>query len=88
MLVDAVRDYAIFLLDPQGRVVSWNAGAQRIKGYAAGEIVGQHFSRFYPPEDVAARCAGADPAHGGGRRGAASGRAGGCAGTARASGRR
>ena len=54
LLVDAVIDYAIFMLDPQGRVVSWNAGAQRIKGYAAGEIVGQHFSRFYPPEDAAA----------------------------------
>jgi PAS domain S-box-containing protein len=53
LLVDAVRDYAIFMLDPQGRIVSWNAGAQRIKGYAAGEIVGQHVSRFYPPEDVA-----------------------------------
>ena len=52
--MDAVVDYAIFMLDPQGRVVSWNAGAQRIKGYAAGEIVGQHFSRFYPPEDAAA----------------------------------
>src|SRR5262245_3923427 len=52
-LVDTVRDYAIFLLDVNGVVISWNAGAARIKGYAASEIVGQHFSRFYPA-DVAA----------------------------------
>jgi PAS domain S-box-containing protein len=54
LLVDAVRDYAIFLLDPDGRVVSWNAGAERIKGYTAEEILGQDFSRFYEPEDIAA----------------------------------
>src|SRR5215218_1088245 len=54
LLVDAVKDYAIFLLDPEGRVVSWNAGAERIKGYTAEEILGQHFSRFYEPDDVAA----------------------------------
>jgi PAS domain S-box-containing protein len=54
LLVQDVRDYAIFMLDPQGRVASWNAGAQRIKGYAAEEIVGRHFSAFYPAEDVAA----------------------------------
>jgi PAS domain S-box-containing protein len=54
LLVAAVRDYAIFLLDLDGRVVSWNAGAERIKGYTAAEILGQHFSRFYEPEDVAA----------------------------------
>jgi PAS domain S-box-containing protein len=54
LLVDAVKDYAIFLLDPDGRVVSWNAGAERIKGYRAEEILGQHFSRFYEPDDVAA----------------------------------
>ncbi len=50
MLVEGVKDYAIFMLDPQGRVVSWNAGAERIKGYRPEEIIGQHFSRFYPPE--------------------------------------
>jgi PAS domain S-box-containing protein len=50
LLVDSVKDYAIFMLDPTGRVVSWNAGAQHIKGYAADEIIGQHFSRFYTPE--------------------------------------
>ena len=54
LLVDAVRDYAIFLLDPEGHVVSWNAGAERIKGYKTEEILGQHFSRFYEPDDVAA----------------------------------
>ena len=54
LLVEAVRDNAIFLLDPRGRVVSWNAGAERIKGYAAEEILGQEFSRFYEPDDIAA----------------------------------
>jgi len=52
-LIDAVQDYAIFMLDPDGRVVSWNRGAQNIKGYAAREIIGQHFSVFYTPEDIA-----------------------------------
>jgi len=50
LLVDAVEDYAIFMLDPRGRVASWNAGAQRIKGYRAEEVIGQHFRRFYPEE--------------------------------------
>jgi PAS domain S-box-containing protein len=50
-LVDSVTDYAIYMLDPGGRVVSWNAGARRIKGYEAEEIIGQHFSRFYTEED-------------------------------------
>jgi len=53
VLVDSVKDYAIFMLDPQGRVMTWNNGAARFKGYTAQEIIGQHFSRFYPPEDVA-----------------------------------
>jgi PAS domain S-box-containing protein len=53
-LVNAVAEYAIFMLDRDGRVVSWNAGAQRIKGYAAHEIVGRHYRVFYPPEDQAA----------------------------------
>jgi PAS domain S-box-containing protein len=52
LLVEGVKDYAIFMLDPHGRVATWNAGAQRIKGYSADEIIGQHFSRFYPPEAV------------------------------------
>jgi PAS domain S-box-containing protein len=50
LLVDSVRDYAIYMLDPEGHVVSWNAGAERLKGYEAEEIVGKHFSIFYPPE--------------------------------------
>jgi PAS domain S-box-containing protein len=54
-MLEAVVDYAIFMLDPQGRVATWNAGAQGIKGYSAEEIVGQHFSRFYPREDIEAR---------------------------------
>jgi PAS domain S-box-containing protein len=52
LLVSAVHDYAIFMLDPQGNVATWNAGAQRIKGYTPDEIIGSHFSRFYPEEDV------------------------------------
>jgi len=52
LMVESVTDYAIVMLDPEGRVVSWNSGAQRIKGYSAEEIVGQHFSRFYPFEDI------------------------------------
>ena len=52
LLVESVKDYAIFMLDPQGRVATWNQGAQHIKGYTADEIIGQHFSRFYPPEVV------------------------------------
>ncbi|MCC8250419.1 PAS domain-containing sensor histidine kinase [Saccharothrix luteola] len=55
LLVQGVIDYAIFMLDPTGRVISWNAGAERIKGYSAEEIVGEHFSTFYPPEDLVAR---------------------------------
>ena len=47
-----MTDYAIFFLDPQGRVATWNAGAQRIKGFTAEEILGQHFSRFYPREAI------------------------------------
>ncbi len=54
MLIQGVRDYAIFLLDPDGHVISWNPGAERIKGYTAREILGSHFSRFYTPEDLAA----------------------------------
>jgi PAS domain-containing protein len=53
LLVDNVRDYAIFALDATGHIVTWNAGAERIKGYIAGEIIGKHFSIFYPPEDRA-----------------------------------
>ena len=51
LLVESVVDYAIFMLDPQGYVTNWNSGAERIKGYRADEIIGQHFSRFYTEED-------------------------------------
>jgi PAS domain S-box-containing protein len=51
MLVSAVTDYAIYMLDPDGRIATWNAGAERFKGYKAGEIIGQHFSRFFTDED-------------------------------------
>jgi len=50
LLVSGIRDYAIFMLDPQGKIASWNVGAESIKGYKAEEIIGEHFSRFYPPE--------------------------------------
>ena len=54
LLVEAVRDYAIFMLDPEGHVATWNRGAERIKGYKASDIIGSHFSRFYPEEDLRA----------------------------------
>jgi len=54
LLVEGVRDYAIFMLDPGGYVLTWNAGAERFKGYTAAEIIGQHFSRFYPPDALKA----------------------------------
>src|SRR4051812_32001022 len=52
LLVESVRDYAIFLLDPQGYIQSWNEGAERLKGYTPAEIIGQHFSIFYQPHEV------------------------------------
>jgi len=52
LLVEGVRDYAIFMLDATGHIISWNAGAERIKGYTADEIIGCHFSIFYPAEDI------------------------------------
>jgi len=52
LLVESVRDYAIFLLDPSGHVATWNTGAERIKGYDATDIIGQHFSVFYPKERI------------------------------------
>ncbi len=54
LLVEGVSDYALFLLDPEGRVATWNLGAERIKGWRAEEVLGQSLHRFYPPEDVAA----------------------------------
>jgi PAS domain S-box-containing protein len=52
LLVDSVQDYAIFMLDPEGHIASWNSGAERIKGYRSSEILGKHFSCFYPEEDL------------------------------------
>jgi PAS domain S-box-containing protein len=52
LLIDSVRDYAIFVLDPEGRVLTWNPGAQALKGYMREEIIGQHFSKFYREEAV------------------------------------
>lgn len=54
LLIQGVRDYAIYMLDPEGRITNWNAGAEAIKGYTEAEIVGEHFSRFYTEEDKAA----------------------------------
>jgi PAS domain S-box-containing protein len=54
LIVSNAKDYAILMLDPDGIVISWNEGAERIKGYRAEEIIGQHFSRFYLPEQVSA----------------------------------
>jgi len=53
LLLDAITDYAIYMLDPDGTVTSWNTGAHRFKGYSAAEIIGENFSRFYTPEDLA-----------------------------------
>src|SRR6478736_5010235 len=51
LLVEGVVDYASYMLDPDGIITNWNAGARRIKGYEAGEVIGRHFGMFYPPED-------------------------------------
>lgn len=55
LFIDDVADHAVLMLDPAGKVISWNAGAERIKGYRADEIIGRHFSCFYTPEDIAAK---------------------------------
>jgi len=52
LLIEGITDYAIYMLDPTGRIISWNPGAERLKGYLPDEIIGQHFSRFYTPEDI------------------------------------
>ena len=54
LLVQGIVDYAIYMVSPEGLVTSWNAGAQRMKGYQPDEIIGQHFSRFFTPEDRSA----------------------------------
>src|SRR5687768_17877882 len=53
LLIEAVVDYGIFVLDPEGFILSWNTGAQKLKGYTAEEIIGKHFSTFYSPEAIA-----------------------------------
>jgi PAS domain S-box-containing protein len=53
LMLHGVKDYAILMLDPEGRITTWNEGAERIKGYRAEEIIGEHFSKFYPPEALA-----------------------------------
>ena len=55
LMIESVRDYAIFMLDPTGHVKTWNAGAERIKGYRADQIIGKHFSIFYPPDEAATK---------------------------------
>src|SRR5688500_448467 len=55
LMAEQVRDYGLFLLDPQGRIISWNTGARLIKGYEASEIIGRHFSVFYTPDAIARR---------------------------------
>jgi PAS domain-containing protein len=77
LMVEGVEDYAIFMLDPEGRVATWNEGAQRIQGYRAEEIIGEHFSIFYTEEDVergprgeVANRGGGGPLRGGGPTGA------------------
>jgi PAS domain S-box-containing protein len=50
LMIENVQEYAILMLDPEGRITTWNLGAERLKGYRAQEIIGQHFSIFYPPE--------------------------------------
>jgi PAS domain S-box len=52
LLVESVRDYGIFMLDKEGHILTWNLGAENIKGYKADEIIGKHFSIFYPEEDI------------------------------------
>ncbi|MEZ0231188.1 MAG: PAS domain S-box protein, partial [Planctomycetota bacterium] len=54
LLVQSVKDYAIYMLDPAGRIMTWNEGAERLKGYASDEVIGRHFSIFFTPEDLAA----------------------------------
>src|SRR5437762_6047469 len=54
LLVQGVTDYAIYMLDPEGRITNWNLGGERIKGYRADEVIGRHVSMFYTPEDRAA----------------------------------
>ena len=87
LLVNAVTDYAIYMLDPAGHVASWNPGAQRFKGYTADEIIGEHFSRFFTEEDRAQDLPGPRLARSPRAKAGSKPRAGACARTAPASGR-
>lgn len=84
-VVESITDYAVFMLDPYGNVATWNAGAERIKGYHAAEIVGHHFSLFYPIDAITAgrRKGSRWPP----RTATSRTKAGACARTARSSGR-
>ena len=64
LLVEGITDYAIYMLDPQGYVANWNAGAARIKGYQEAEIIGRHFSCFYTARRLRGRCTGFGPGDG------------------------
>ena len=88
LLVRGVTDYALYMLDPNGVVTSWNAGGERIKGYTADEIVGQHFSRFYTEDERSAGLPAAAPSTSPPRKDASRRRAGGCARTAAVLGER
>ena len=85
-LISGISDYAIYMLDPNGHVSSWNAGANRFKGYVAQEILGEHFSRFYTAEDRAAGMPARALRDRAEARASSKPRAGACARTARASG--
>jgi PAS domain S-box-containing protein len=87
LLVGSVTDYAIYLLDRDGIIRTWNTGAERIKGHCAAEVIGQHFSLFFTPEDKAADLLGQILARAG-RSGRADRRVGVCVRTAAGSGRR
>ena len=87
MLIHGVVDYAIFMLDPDGHVATWNPGAERIKGYTADEIIGQHFSRSTPRRTAAAGVPDRALRTGRARRAGSQPRAGACARTAAGSGR-
>src|SRR5687767_506155 len=52
VFIESVRDYALLILDPEGRITTWNKGAEAIKGWSANEVIGKHFSIFYPPESI------------------------------------
>ncbi len=86
LMIESVKEYAIFMLTPDGHVATWNPGAEQLKGYSAAEIIGQHFSRFYPPRRTWPRASRRWSCRSPPRRGSSRRRASACARTARASG--